>query len=68
MITEEYLMLRWFDGDHLDGPPREVAFYFAELARVLCVLIEPGPARTIALRQLQDARDSAVWARGHAGK
>ena len=60
-------MLKWFVFDHLPEPLKEVSFHFSEVARTVCMLCEPGPERTVALRKLLEAKDAAVRAKLHAG-
>jgi hypothetical protein len=60
-------MLRWFAFDHLPEHLKEVSFHFSELARVVCMLTESGPERTVALRKLLEAKDAAVRAKLHPG-
>ena len=56
-------MLKWFACDHLPEHLKEVSFHFRELALTLCLLVESGPERTVALRKLLEAKDAAVRAR-----
>lgn len=58
-------MIKWFKFDHLPESLKEVSFHFAELASTVCLLVEPGPERTVALRKLLEAKDAAVRARLH---
>lgn len=60
-------MLKWFKFDHLPEPLKEVSFHFAEVAHTVCMLCEPGPERTVALRKLLEAKDAAVRAKLHPG-
>ena len=60
-------MLKWFAFDHLPEPLKEVSFHFADLAKTICSLVEPGPERTVALRKLLEAKDAAVRAKLHPG-
>jgi hypothetical protein len=60
-------MLKWFEFDHLPEPLREVSRSFSALANTVCVLVERGPERTVALRKLLEAKDAAVRARLHPG-
>lgn len=60
-------MLKWFAFDHLPSHLKEVSFHFAELANQICMLVEPGPERTVALRKLLEAKDAAVRAKVNPG-
>ncbi len=55
-------MLKWFDFNHLPPHLADVSSQFALLAEHVCEKIEPGPERTVALRKLLEAKDSAVRA------
>ncbi|QDV34034.1 hypothetical protein [Tautonia plasticadhaerens] len=59
----EERLLKWFAFEHLPGHLKEVSFHFHSLALDLCVLVEPGPERTVALRKLLEAKDAAVRAK-----
>ena len=60
-------MLKWFEYDHLPEHLKEVSFHFRELALQICMLIDPGPERTVALRKLLESKDAAVRGRVHPG-
>lgn len=60
-------MMKWFEYEHLSGPPRNTSQIFSELAHSLVVRLEPGPERTVALRKLLEAKDAAVRATVHPG-
>lgn len=64
---DEERMLKWFVYDHLPEQLKEVSFVFCELAKTLCMLTDPGPERTVALRKLLEAKDAAVRAKLHPG-
>ncbi len=63
----EERMIKWFAFDHLPDNLKEVSAHFAELANKICLLIEPGPERTVALRKVLEAKDAAVRARLNPG-
>ena len=60
-------MLKWFEYDHLPDHLQVVSKPFADLASQLCLAIEPGPERTVALRKLLEAKDAAVRAKLNPG-
>lgn len=60
-------MLKWFAYSHLPEHLQEVSKPFAELASSLCVTVEAGPERTVALRKLLEAKDAAVRAKLNPG-
>lgn len=60
-------MLKWFEYDHLPNHLQTVSCPFFELANRLCDSLEPGPERTVALRNLLLAKDAAVRAAIHPG-
>lgn len=60
--VREDRMLGWFAYEHLPEHLQEVSAPFCELARDLCIHVEPGPERTVALRKLLEAKDAAVRA------
>lgn len=64
---DEDRMLKWFKFDHLPEHLKEVSSHFAEVARITCMLCEPGPERTVALRKLLEAKDAAVRAKLNPG-
>lgn len=55
-------MLKWFEYTHLPEKLQQVSRPFGELAHSLCMTVEPGPERTVALRKLLEAKDAAVRA------
>ena len=63
----EERMLKWFASTHLPENLRDVAEVFDLLARGVCERLQPGPERTVALRKLLEAKDSAVRAAAHPG-
>lgn len=63
----EERMLKWFKFDHLPEHLKEVSSHFAELAKTIVSLCEPGPERTVALRKLLEAKDAAVRAKLNPG-
>ncbi len=63
----EERMLKWFAFDHLPENLKEVSTQFAALAKSICVNLESGPERTVALRKLLEAKDAAVRAKLHPG-
>lgn len=60
-------MLKWFEYEHLPEPLQDVSRRFHDLACSVCMAIEPGPERTVALRKLLEAKDAAVRAKLHPG-
>lgn len=56
-------MMKWFAFDHLPENLQGVSKNFHELAAQLCVDVQPGPERTVALRKLLEAKDAAVRAK-----
>lgn len=56
-------ILQFFAYSHLPGHLAEVARPFAQLAYQLCSTLPRNPERTVALRKLLEAKDSAVRAR-----
>jgi hypothetical protein len=64
---EEERMMKWFRFDHLPEHLKVVSSQFWELAYSLCVLVEPGPERTVALRKMLEAKDAAVRAKLNPG-
>jgi hypothetical protein len=60
-------MLKWFAYDHLPERLQAVSLPFSKLADFICLTIEPGPERTVALRKLLEAKDAAVRALVHPG-
>jgi hypothetical protein len=63
----EERMLKWFAWTHLPEHLQGVSRPFADLADQLCAVVQPGPERTVALRKLLEAKDSAVRAAAHPG-
>lgn len=55
-------MLKWFKYDRLPEHLRRTSMPFAMLAESICVNVEPGPERTVALRKLLESKDAAVRA------
>ena len=64
----EERMLKWFEFEHLPEPLKTVSIQFHYLATELCLEVEPGPERTVALRKLLEAKDAAVRAKLHPGE
>lgn len=64
---EEDRMLKWFEYEHLPEHLKIVSVKFYELACSICALVEPGPERTVALRNLLLSKDAAVRATVHPG-
>lgn len=62
-MNDEERMLKWFVYNHLPEKLQFVSKPFADLAMEICLAIEPGPERTIALRKLLEAKDAAVRAK-----
>lgn len=60
-VTEDR-MLKWFRYSHLTENLQNASRPFYDLANVICLDIEPGPERTVALRKLLEAKDAAVRA------
>lgn len=60
-------MLKWFEYRHLPEHLRGISKPFSDLARHICVLLDRGPERDMALRKLLEAKDAAVRARVHPG-
>ncbi len=60
-------MLKWFEFSHLPEHLQVVSKPFGELAQLLCVAVESGPERTVALRKLLEAKDAAVRAKLNPG-
>jgi hypothetical protein len=56
-------MLRWFEYAHLPERLKEVSRPFCELAVQICLLVQQGPERTVALRKLLESKDAAVRAK-----
>lgn len=63
----EERMLKWFEFEHLPDHLKVVSAKFYELACEIVALIEPGPERTVALRNLLLSKDAAVRAVVHPG-
>lgn len=59
---QEERMLKWFEFAHLPEKLQAVSKPFGELANHLCVTVQGGPERTVALRKLLEAKDAAVRA------
>lgn len=55
-------MLKWFAYAHLPEKLQAVSQPFCILAETICMTIEPGPERTVALRKLLESKDAAVRA------
>lgn len=55
-------MIKWFEYKHLPDNLQETSKKFHELAHYVCLVIEPGAERTVALRKLLEAKDAAVRA------
>jgi hypothetical protein len=60
-------MLKWFEYSHLPERLQIHSAPFHDLAHAICDYIQPGPERTVALRKLLEAKDSAVRAALHPG-
>jgi len=60
-------MMKWFSYDHLPAELRAMSMQFHSLADLICIQIEPGPERTVALRKLLESKDAAVRAVVHPG-
>jgi hypothetical protein len=60
--VEEERMLKWFAFAHLPAHLQVVSVAFHELACHLCLQVQAGPERTVALRKLLEAKDAAVRA------
>lgn len=60
-------MMKWFDYEHLPEHLKGVSVWFHAVATNVCLVIEPGPERTVALRKLLEAKDAAVRAKLHPG-
>lgn len=63
----EERMLRWFAYSHLPDHLQEVSKPFGDLAAILVDTVSPGPARTVALRKLLEAKYAAVRAKLNPG-
>lgn len=66
-MEPEERMMKWFEFEHLPDNLKVVSVKFYELACSLCALVEPGPERTVALRNLLLSKDAAVRATVHPG-
>lgn len=64
---EQEIMMKWFEFKHLPEHLQTVSVQFYELACSLCVLIDSGTERTIALRKLLESKDAAVRAKVNPG-
>lgn len=64
---EQDRMLKWFEYQHLPHHLKEVSEIFHAAATRLTEMVEPGPERTVALRNLLLAKDAAVRAKVHPG-
>lgn len=62
METEDRMM-KWFEYKHLPSHLQEVSKPFNGLATTLCMVLSPGPERTVALRKLLESKDAAVRAK-----
>lgn len=58
--TETDPMLQWFEYDHLPDGLKEISAPFGALAQQIINLLPRNPERTVALRKLLEAKDSAV--------
>ena len=56
-------LLQFFASDHLREDLREVSRPFGTLAHQLVEILPRNPERTVALRKLLEAKDSAVRAK-----
>lgn len=56
-------LLEHFKCEHLPGEVQLTSRLFEELAQSIVLTIDRGPERTVALRKLLEAKDSAVRAR-----
>jgi hypothetical protein len=56
-------MIKWFEWDHVPDDLKQICESFSRLADIVVQDIEPGPERTVALRKLLEAKDSAVRAK-----
>lgn len=65
-VTEERMM-KWFAFAHLPEHLQAVSKPFHDLAALICITIDAGPERTVALRKLLEAKDAAVRAKLHPG-
>ena len=60
-------MLKWFAWSHLPEYLQGISESFGLLAEEICNEVQPGPERTVALRNLLQAKDAAVRAVVHPG-
>lgn len=71
LVKEEYHMLKWFEYGHLpDNPPEHLqtmSRQFYELAIRLDQMLDDGPEKDEAFRNLLISKDAAVRARVHPG-
>lgn len=63
----EERMLKWFEYKHLPERLQTVSKLFSHFAHNLCLALDQGPERTVALRKLLEAKDAAVRALVHPG-
>ena len=66
-MDKEERMMKWFEFGHLPTDLQAVSSKFWDAACSIVALVEPGPERTVALRKLLEAKDSAVRAKLHPG-
>jgi gamma-glutamyl:cysteine ligase YbdK (ATP-grasp superfamily) len=57
--VHEERLLKWFAYDHLPADLQGVSKLFHALAHELTLKLQAGPERTVALRKLLEAKDSA---------
>lgn len=62
MVDERAAILHWFDCGHLPEHLQQVTRPYQQLAEELCRIAEPGPERSVALRDLLRSKDAAVRA------
>lgn len=66
-MNDEVKILRFFAYEHLPQHLQLVSKPFGDLANKLCVEIQAGAERSVALRKLLEAKDAAVRAVVHPG-
>lgn len=57
---QEDRMLKWFEWKHLPSHLQTTSQAFCQLAESLCMMTEPGPERTVALRKLLESDSDDV--------